>query len=232
MPPIDSPLTAIVTATPGRRAYTLLGLATVASGFAPRDRYTWALEVLVLAVVCAGFVLVHTRWPALRPSALFSWLLFTYAFVMLIGAHSTYGHALPGEWLRAALGLERNPWDRVGHLFQGALPALYVHERLSRAGGSDVRRLAATLAAGLAMALFFEGAELVAAHFAADAATFVQAQGDPFDSLFDVLFAGLGALVVAACGRGWPLGRTPATRTPVPRALADSREAGGPPDAE
>ena len=228
MPSIDSPLTfvatapstALVTRAPGRRAFALLGLATLASGFAPHDRYTWALEVLVLAVVYAGYMLVHTRWPALRPSARFSWLLFTYAFVMLIGAHATYGHALPGEWLRAILGLERNPWDRVGHLFQGAVPALYVHERLSQVGGSGVRRLAATLAAGLAVALFFEGAELVAAHFAADPAAFVQAKGDPFDSLCDVLFAGLGALVVAALG--WRFGRSPATRS----------EAGGPPDAE
>ena len=146
--------------------------------------------MLILASVYAALAAWCRARP--RPSATFLWTLWLYGFVMLIGAHWTYGHAPPGEWLRELLGLHRNPWDRVGHLFQGAVPALFLLGLQPR-GTSFRRRLALALLAGLATALTFEGLESLVAHLVADGAGFVQAQGDPFDSLFDILFATLGA---------------------------------------
>jgi putative membrane protein len=177
-------------APPSPRAYAPLGLALAISAVAPLVRLTWTLEVTVLVAVYAAVAL----WSRLRtrPTASFLWALLVYGFVMLVGAHWTYGHAPPGEWLREVLSLTRNPWDRVGHLFQGAVPALFVLGLVPR-GTSFRRRLALALAAGLVTALTFELLEALVVHIAPGAAHFEQTQGDPHDSLFDVLCAGLGA---------------------------------------
>lgn len=152
------------------------------------DQVTWNLEVLVLGLVYAGIAWVSKRRGGLRPSAAFLWVMWVYGFVMLIGAHWTYGHAPPGEWLREALGLTRNPWDRVGHLFQGAVPALFV------LGQKPLRwRRTLALVAGVGTSLFFEALEAGAAGLMQDGARFIQANGS-HDSLFDVGFATLGAL--------------------------------------
>lgn len=118
------------------------------------------------------------------PSPPTAWLLWVYAFVMLVGAHWTYGQAPPGEWLQGVLNLQRNPWDRIGHLFQGALPALAMFEWRGN-------RLHAFLA-GLSTCLFFEAAEHIATFFTQG--DFIQAQGDRFDSLNDLLFAAIGSI--------------------------------------
>jgi len=176
-------------AVPRVRAYGLLALATIASGFGPVDQVTWNLEVLVLGLVYAGLFGVSRQNRETRMSAPFLWTMLVYGFVMLIGAHWTYGHAPPGEWLREALGMTRNPWDRVGHLFQGAVPALFV------LGCTRLRsRRALAFAAGVGTSLLFEALEAGAAALMQDGAKFVQA-GGPHDSLFDVGFATLGALL-------------------------------------
>ena len=182
-----------------RRA--LVGLVVVAaavSGIGPVDRYTWGLEVAI--VVGVGALLAWLRPPVTRGLAR---LLMAYALVMLVGAHYTYGEAPPGEWLAGWLGLERNPYDRVGHLLQGLVPAsavLVLGPRLGAMGpGRRLRVLA--LAAGLGTVALFEGLELVFAGLAPAGADFVQAQGDPHDTAWDVAFAAVGSLL--ALGLPW-----------------------------
>ncbi|WP_373287314.1 DUF2238 domain-containing protein [Streptomyces lacrimifluminis] len=48
-----------------------------------------------------------------------------------------------GDWARDTFGLDRDPYDRLGHLMQGFVPALLVRELLSRTSplrGSRRRR--------------------------------------------------------------------------------------------
>jgi len=198
-------------AVPGARAYSVLALLALASGAAPLDRTTWVLEVLILAAVYAGIRATAER---LTPSPVFLRTMFVYAFVMLIGAHWTYGHAPPGEWLRDAFGLARNPWDRVGHLFQGAVPALLILG-LRTARPRPVR-FALAFAAGVGTCLLFDLLESGAAACMQDGAAFIQAEGS-HDSLFDLAFATLGTLIA--------LGLSLNERTPRPAQKRRTRGA-------
>lgn len=203
------------------------GLLLLGSGFWAGDLYVWAVEVLAI-LGALGFV----RWAAGSRGGLgarrigglslgpqprsFHRLLWVYCLVMLVGATWTYAAAPPGEWLRAGLGLARNPWDRIGHVFQGALPAVFVlHVRRSGAAAPDQRPVALFalgLAAGLAVAGLFEALEALAQSAAPAGTDFTQTQGDANDRLWDLALAGLGAC--AATGATLAMRTTRAARPP------------------
>lgn len=183
------------------------------SGWLAVDLYVWAIEV---AAIAFAFVVVRaldnrhfcageppTLAMAAFPRGVY-WLLHAYMLVMLIGATWTYAGAPPGAWLEHVLGLARNPWDRVGHLLQGALPAwitLQLRVR-GRAPRRLVSQLALGLAAGLAIAGLFEGLEALAASAAPAGVDFVQTQGDPLDRWWDLGFALTGASVATLGANG------------------------------
>ena len=50
----------------------------------------------------------------------------------MLGGHYTYAEVPLGFWVRDALGLARNHYDRVGHLAQGFIPAILAREILLR----------------------------------------------------------------------------------------------------
>ena len=170
-----------------RTCLLLVAGGVVLSGASPVDRYTWALEVAIVVGVALLLVALRRRFVPSRGLRL---LLLAYAAVMLVGAHWTYGHAPPGEWARELLDLERNPYDRFGHVLQGLVPVLVAREWLGPRA-----RPGLLLAAGLAPVLLFELLEPLAAALAPAGVDFVQAQGDPRDTLWDVVCAGAGVSV-------------------------------------
>ena len=102
-----------------------------------------------------------------------------------------------GNWVRDQLGLLRNPYDRLGHLFQGLVPALLFREVLLRGSLVTTARLAGWLAAACALAFsalyeLIEWGVAVAIGQSADA--FLGTQGDPWDSQADMGCALLAAL--------------------------------------
>lgn len=178
-----------------REAVVLLALvavALVASFVVARDRLTWLLEV----------VWVIVAWPALasgrlRPTRLLAWLLAVHALVLIHGGAYTYAQAPLGEWLRDTLGTARNPWDRVGHLMQGFVPALLAREVLLRRTplrpGGWLTYLA--IAAALSFSAFFEMIEWWAALvYGADADAFLATQGDVWDTQWDMALCLAGAV--------------------------------------
>lgn len=181
------------------------------SGWLAVDLYVWAVEIaaIVFAIGAVrgldGLRLGGGEPPALAMARFprgIDWLLNAYILVMLIGATWTYAGAPPGALIEHALGLARNPWDRVGHVLQGALPAwivLQVRVR-GRAPRGLWRQLTLGLLAGLAIAGLFEFLEALAALCAPTGVDFVQSQGDPLDRFWDLGFAlfGAGALTLGA----------------------------------
>src|SRR5207245_119012 len=59
-------------------------------------------------------------------------LILLHAVVLMIGGHYTYARVPAGFWVEHALDLSRNPYDRLGHLVQGCVPALIARELLLR----------------------------------------------------------------------------------------------------
>jgi putative membrane protein len=164
-----------------------------ALGLAPYDRAAWALENVLVVVAIAIFVATRHR---LRFSNLSYTLLFVFFVVHEIGAHYTYARVPWAQWLEwASAGsvrigaLARNDYDRVVHFAYGLL-VLFI---LSHAALYEQLEWAAT-------ALFSR--EL--------GSTYLGAQGDPWDSEWDVLAAvvgaGLALAIMAIAGRG---GRRP-----------------------
>jgi putative membrane protein len=168
----------------------------VALGIAPKtDRLTWFLENLPVVLGAPMLVGTHRRLP---PTRLLSWLLFVHALVLMLGGHYSYAEVPVGHWIKDALGLERNHYDRLGHFVQGFVPAILVRELLLRLSPLSTGKLMFALVTlsclGLSAVyeLFEWGAALL---FEAGATAFLGTQGDPWDTQWDMFLCGAGALL-------------------------------------
>jgi len=178
------------------RAGLLMGvLALLAwSGIAPRDRFTWFLEVVPVLIAVPLLVATRARF-ALTPLAYV--LIAAHAGILMIGGHYTYAEMPLFNWLRDSLDLARNHYDRVGHIAQGFIPAIVAREvmiRLSplRPGGWLFFLVTCFC---LAFSAFYELIEWwVAVATGDDAVAFLATQGDVWDSQWDMFLALLGAL--------------------------------------
>jgi putative membrane protein len=169
-------------------------LALAWSLLVARDRLTWLLEVVW---VIAALPLLAWRWSRFPLTRLLCWLLAAHALVLIHGGAHTYAQAPLGFWLRDLFGFERNPWDRVGHLMQGFVPAILARELLLRL--TPLRRggwlVYLVLAACLSFSAFFELIEWWSAlAFGADADAFLATQGDVWDTQWDMFLCLLGAI--------------------------------------
>ncbi|MET9239856.1 DUF2238 domain-containing protein [Nonomuraea sp. NPDC003709] len=169
-------------------------LALVVSGLRPYDRLTWLLETFW---VIGGLPLLVVLWRRFPLTTLLCCLLAVHALVLIVGGQYTYARVPFGHWLQDVLALSRNPYDRVGHLVQGFVPAILVREVLVRT--SPLRGSAwlapLTVCVCLAFSAFFEMLEwwsALAAGSAADA--FLAVQGDQWDTQWDMACALIGAV--------------------------------------
>jgi putative membrane protein len=165
------------------------------SGVGPRDRGTWFMEVAPVLLAVPVLVATWRRFP-LTP--LLYVLLALHAAVLCVGGHYTYAEVPLGFWVRDALGLARNHYDRLGHLAQGFVPALVVRELLLRT--SPLRRgrwlSALVTSVALAVSAAYELIEWLAAVLLGQGAdAFLGTQGDPWDTQWDMFVALVGALL-------------------------------------
>ena len=180
----------------GREPLLLLlagAVLLVLSGIGPRDRATWLLEVAPILI--AGPILIATarRFP-LTPLAYR--LVFLHALILMLGAHYTYAEVPAGFWIRDLLGFARNPYDRIGHVAQGFVPAIVVREILVRRSPLRSSRwlTLVVLCVCLAISALYEMVEWWAALIGGDgAAAFLGTQGDQWDTQWDMFLALLGA---------------------------------------
>jgi putative membrane protein len=160
-----------------------------------KDRFTWLLEVapILLGLPCLALL---SRSMTLTP--LVTRLLLLHALVLMIGGHWTYAEVPFGFWMQHAFGFARNHYDRIGHFFQGFVPALLAREVLLRKtplkrGGWLFFLVTCVCLAFSALYELTEWRVSVATGEAADA--FLGTQGDPWDTQWDMSWALLGALV-------------------------------------
>jgi putative membrane protein len=165
----------------------------VLSGIGPHDRATWWLEVAPILIAVPILVLSARRFP-LTPLAYR--LIFVHALILMLGGHYTYAEVPAGFWLKDALGLARNPYDRLGHFAQGFVPAVVVREVLLRrsplAPGKWLTFLVVSVC--LAISALYELVEWWAALIGGEGAdAFLGTQGDQWDTQWDMFVALLGA---------------------------------------
>jgi putative membrane protein len=165
------------------------------SGWAPHDRFTWWLEVAPVLLVLPLLLATARRFP-LTP--LLYVLIALHAWVLMVGGHWTYAEVPAGFWVKDALGLARNPYDRLGHLMQGFVPAIAARELLWRTSPLRGSRWLPPLVVCvcLAVSACYELVEwLVAVGTGSAAEAFLGTQGDVWDTQWDMAMAGVGAVL-------------------------------------
>jgi putative membrane protein len=171
----------------------LLGVALLASGWQPYDRATWAMEVAPVFVVLPLLWATRTRFPL---TTLLTLGIFVHALVLILGGAYTYARVPLGIQIAEWFDLQRNPYDRIGHFFQGFVPALAVREFMLRGRHVRGRRMLAFLVVCVVLAIsatyeFIEWGAALALGQGAD--EFLGTQGDPWDTQSDMFMAVVGA---------------------------------------
>lgn len=168
--------------------------ALAVSGIGPYDRITWLLEVGPVIAGVPVLVLTHRRFPL---SLLVCFLVFLHALILILGGHYTYANVPFGFWLQDVFDLSRNPYDRIGHVAQGFVPALLAREILVRNSPLKGSRWLPFLVVCfcLAFSAFYELLEWASALILGQGAEeFLGTQGDVWDTQWDMFLALCGAV--------------------------------------
>lgn len=177
--------------------------ALIASGIAPHDRLTWLMEVMPVLLVVPLLAVTAARFPLSR---LLYALIAIHALILIAGGAYTYARVPLGDWVKHAFDLARNPYDKLGHLAQGLVPALAARELLIRHAMVNGRAIAALLSVCVAMAIsaVYELIEWAAAVIMGQGADeFLGTQGDPWDTQSDMLMALIGATLAMTLLARW-----------------------------
>jgi putative membrane protein len=170
----------------------VLWVVTAIRPWYPRD---WLLENLLVFAYAALLAITYRRFAFSN----LSYGLFTlFLSLHLVGAHYTYAEVPFGFWLRDALGLARNHYDRIVHFSFGLLIAYPFREVLVRAGGlRPAWSSFMAVVTVLGFSAFYEGLEAVTAMVVSPelGAAYLGTQGDEWDSQKDSVLAMAGSVL-------------------------------------
>jgi putative membrane protein len=172
----------------------LLGVF-VWSAIRPHDYFTWFLEVLPALL---GIGILAATYRRFEFTGLVYFLVTAHAIILMIGGHYTYAEVPLFNWVRDHFGLVRNDYDRLGHFFQGFVPAIITREVLLRTTSLKKGKMVTFLTVCVCMAFsalyeLFEWRVAVATGSAADA--FLGSQGDVWDTQEDMAMCLVGSIV-------------------------------------
>ncbi len=170
-------------------------IALIVSGISPFDRLTWFLEIAPVAI---AFPILWATRKRLELTSLLYALIAVHAIILAVGGAYTYARVPLGFWMADALGLQRNPYDKIGHFFQGFVPALVAREILIRGSYIAGKKMLAFIVVCIVLAIsaayeLVEWGAAVALGQGAD--EFLGTQGDPWDTQSDMFLALSGAVV-------------------------------------
>jgi len=164
------------------------------SAIAPKDIFTWFLEVLPAVI---GAVILFVTYNRFRLTTLLYSFVLVHCIILMVGGHYTYAEVPLFDYLRDITGSERNSYDKVGHFAQGFVPALIAREVLLRNAvvkvGGWLNLFVVSIC--LAFSAFYELIEWwVALATGENAEAFLGTQGYIWDTQSDMGFALLGAI--------------------------------------
>ena len=162
------------------------------SGINPKDQFTWFLEVLPALI---GGGLLAASYNSFRLTSILYFFILLHCIVLMVGGHYTYAEV---PFFDGLFGAERNNYDKVGHFFQGFVPALLAREILIRKAVVNGKAWLNVIivAICLAFSAFYELIEWwVALASGEDAEAFLGTQGYVWDTQSDMALALIGAIV-------------------------------------
>jgi len=179
-------------------------VALIWSGVAPKDTFTWFLEVVPALI---GFVLLVLTRKTFPLTPLLYTLILIHMIVLMVGGHYTYAEVPLFDTIKELLHQTRNNYDKVGHLMQGFMPAILAREILIRKEIVRASRLWLNyiiVSIVLAFSAFYELVEWwVALATGDDAEAFLGTQGYVWDTQSDMMYALLGGILALVLLSHW-----------------------------
>jgi len=165
------------------------------SGYQPKDYFIWFLEV---APALLGFIAIAATYKRYRLTRLTYTAILIHCIILMIGGHYTYAEVPFFDWIRDYFNLQRNNYDKVGHLAQGFIPAIIVREIIIRETviiGTAWRNFF-VICFCLALSAFYELIEWWVAVLTGDSAdAFLGTQGYVWDTQSDMALALFGSIL-------------------------------------
>lgn len=166
------------------------------SAIKPAAYSTWLLEVSPAIAVLIWVILIYKR---------FTMTTLSYAIIgfgtilMFIGGHYIYSNVPLFEWLKETFHLERNHYDRFGHLMKGLI-VIVIREILLRMTALSKGRwlTGISLSIVLAIAALYEIIEWLVSKIAKNTQStkdFLGTQGDIWDSQWDMTLTLIGSIL-------------------------------------
>jgi len=173
--------------------YSIVIIALIISLIKPKDYFTWFLEVIPAIVGWIILILTHKRFEFTR----FVYILIViHSLILIVGGHYTYAEVPLFNWIRDYFDLSRNYYDKVGHFFQGFVPALIVRELFLKLKAINKRGWLFFICISICMFIssFYELIEwFMAVVQGQSAEAFLGLQGDEWDAQSDMLMALIGS---------------------------------------
>ena len=175
-------------------AMFFLVLSLIISGIDPFDRGTWFMEVLPVLIVVPLLIHTYKRFPLTN---LLYVLIFIHCMVLIVGGTYTYARVPLGFEMAEWFGLDRNPYDKIGHFMQGFVPAIAAREILLR---NDILKhgkmlIFIVISIVLAISASYDLIEWAAALALGEGAEeFLGTQGYEWDTQSDMFFALIGSV--------------------------------------
>ena len=174
---------------------TIFFVVLIWSGIGPKDQFTWFLEVLPAII---GLVLMAISLRSFPLTRLLYNFILLHCIVLMVGGHYTYAEVPLFDTIANWMGSERNNYDKVGHFFQGFVPALLAREILIRKNIVNGKAWLNVIIVSICLAFsaFYELIEWwVAVASGENAEAFLGTQGYIWDTQSDMALALLGAIV-------------------------------------
>jgi len=163
------------------------------SAISPHDYFTWILEVFPALI---GFFILLFTFRRFRFSYLTYIFILAQCYILFIGGHYTYAMVPAFNWVRDVFHQSRNNYDKLGHFFQGFVPAMITRELFIRLDVFKNKNWIPFLTISVCglISLLYELLEwLVSASSGSAGDSFLGSQGDIWDTQSDMLFAIIGA---------------------------------------
>jgi putative membrane protein len=166
------------------------------SAIKPASYLTWMLEVSPAVV---GLIIVIATYNKFRFTTLSYVIISILAISMFIGGHYVYSKVPLFDWIKEVCNLERNHYDRFGHLLKG-LFVIVLREILLRKTPLTKGPWLFTIviSMSLAIAALYEIIEWLASKIAKGGKAikdFLGTQGDIWDTQWDMLCCLVGSIV-------------------------------------
>ncbi|MGW8169412.1 MAG: DUF2238 domain-containing protein [Sulfurovaceae bacterium] len=169
------------------------------SGYEPKDRIIWILEVFPVII---GFVVLAVTYRRFPLTSIAYIMILAHMIVLMIGGHYTYSEVPLFDAINHYFDGSRNNYDKVGHFMQGAVPIIIAREIVIRKNVFSAQNywvIFFLLCFVLAVSAFYELIEWWSAVLIGSAADeFLATQGYVWDTQSDMWYALLGGIVSLA----------------------------------